>query len=68
SRDELLAEDPKTGVRYPKPEAMQPQRDAWGLWRYIRPTLVILYTIFLFASSFFLFDPAVPSNQKTAPG
>ncbi|KAK3619724.1 hypothetical protein LTR22_025880 [Elasticomyces elasticus] len=67
-RDELLVEDPKTGARYPKPEAVQPPRDAWGLWRYIRPTLVILYTVFLFAISFFLFDSTIPSNQKTAPG
>lgn len=67
SREEILERDPKTGVKYPKAEVMRPGRNAWGLWRYARATLVILYTIFLFTISFWLFDPAISSNQKTAP-
>ncbi|TKA82249.1 hypothetical protein B0A55_01715 [Friedmanniomyces simplex] len=66
-RDEILIADPKTSIKYPRPEVMRLKRSAWGLWRYLRATVVIIYTIFLFVISFFIFDPAIPSPQKTAP-
>ncbi|EMC97187.1 glycosyltransferase family 2 protein [Baudoinia panamericana UAMH 10762] len=66
-REELLDRDPKTNVAYPKPMATRLKRSAWDFWRYMRASLAMVYCIFLFTISWFLFGTNIASDQHTSP-
>ncbi|KAF2759334.1 nucleotide-diphospho-sugar transferase [Pseudovirgaria hyperparasitica] len=49
--DHNLIRDEKTGVMYPTQEARKPRRNKWILWRYIRPTVSMTWTVALLVIS-----------------